>query len=382
MARSNAALWDWQLFMRATRVSGTPRLWSRFPLELAPDLIVCPHLFDWPDDAPRERRDVYTCAATPLVTVFASRGEAHRRFLEHEVLPRVRQHVRFVCLVDNGERMAFAPIHERNFLGIEHLGPLLRIAYGTDRIPHDRFDGLGKRPEPGLEQALFGPDIVGPGQVERLEKHPSRLWEALFWRGHSYRYELVDGEVPLVGDLLSPLAANRTLLQLVRDAERLEGERAVDARGWIGCGRFRLRQQGRLVEIRVRLSPADVRAAFMPQNLSPGARDMPSVLGALMAGGDNGKTELWNGFTWSTIELESAEASRETAHALRETIERWTDTKATVDASEHFKLPEESREEWFLRPYKQWLTVYVPFAREGCLPWDVHANHFENPIEK
>src|SRR5262249_15310403 len=128
--------------------------------------------------------------------------------------------------------------------------------------------------------------------------------------------------------------------------------------------------------IRARLSPADVRAAFAPQARVPGDDALPSVLGALMAGGDNGKTELWNGFTWSTSLLASAAQSRETAHALREIVEQWADTKATVSEDDDFHLPEESREEWFLVPCENWLTVYVPFAREDCLPWQVHEGDF------
>ncbi len=105
MARNHRILWNWERFSRAARPSGDLRLWSRFPLELAPDLIINPHLFDWPTSAPRGRRgenarDVYTCAGIPRVVVFSAVSDAHRLFLEEEVIPRVEEHVRFVALVD------------------------------------------------------------------------------------------------------------------------------------------------------------------------------------------------------------------------------------------------------------------------------------------
>lgn len=382
MARNHRILWSWERFRRVVRPSGDLRLWSRFPLELAPDLIVSPHLFDWPEAAPRGRRgengrEVYTCAGAPSVVVFAAVSGAHRRFLEEEVIPRVHEHVRFVALVDfEADQFGFGPLPPRYLLPAEHIAPLLRIAWGHDRVPYGSFAELLEPPEEGFETAFFGPDDERPEDVAKLEAHPLRLWEALFWRGHTYRYELIDGEMPLVGDLRSPLAANRTLLQIVKDAERLEGTRAEEHEGWIRCGRFRVRQLSRLVEIRVRLSPADVRAALMPQAIVRGDEELPSVLGALMAGGDNGKTELWNGFTWSAIEATSAARCREIAHVLRVELERWTETRATVIERDDFELPREGREEWFLVPHERWLTIYVPFARHDCLPWEVHSGDF------
>ncbi len=61
---------------------------------------------------------------------------------------------------------------------------------------------------------------------------------------------------------------------------------------------------------------------------------------------------------------------------LRDELERWTETKATVIEREDFELPKESREEWFLVPHQRWLTIYVPFARYDCLPWEVHSGDF------
>ena len=379
MARNNRILREWERVRGATRTSGEVRLWSRFPVELAPDLIVSPHLFDWPASSPHSAKrgaELYTCTGVPEVVVFSAVSAEHRRFLEDEVVPRVHTFVRCVALVDfEADQLGFAPVRSRHVLPSEHLAPLLRIAWGHERIPYGSFADLIQPPE-DRETAYFGPDDERPEDVARREAHPLRLWEAFFWRGHTYRYELINGEMPLIGDLLSPLAANRTLLQLVKDAERLERMRAEEREGWIHCGRFRMRQSAQFVEIRARLSSADVRAALTPQARVPGDEELPSVLGALTAGGDNGKTEMWNGFTWSSIAAASAAHSLEMAHVLRDELERWTETKATIVDTDSFTPPNEPREEWFLVPRDHSLTTYVPFARHDCLPWEVHAGDF------
>src|SRR5688572_22936581 len=100
MARPRGAMLDWQVFSGAVRVGSAPAVWSRFPVELAPNLIVCPHLFDW-DRSGRDRseEEVYTCASVPLLMVFCGRGE-HLRSLQTEVMPRVWRHARHAVLLD------------------------------------------------------------------------------------------------------------------------------------------------------------------------------------------------------------------------------------------------------------------------------------------
>lgn len=371
MARNGDTIRDWHIFSQASSLGGARPLRSRYPLELAPDLIVCPHLYDWPAEAP-VRNDVYTCAGRPRAIVFCARGEEHLRFLADEVVPRVHEHVEFVALID-ADRLAFdfAPTRPPSqWLGIEHLSRLLRLAYGKPAIDPALLLRLGASPATDREPAS-GPRSEPPGDPGAIERHPLRLWEAFFWRGHSYCYELVDGEVPLVGDLLTPLGANRTLLQFVRDAEVLEGARADEAQGWLRCGRFRMRQVGRLVDVRVRLDPADRHVAFLPQAdlYRPGT--LPSLVGALLAGGYKGKTQLDNGFTWATIRFDSAPEQAAFEAACRETIERWVGASAELVDGETFKLPDEPNDTWFVCHYGQNTSIFVPFHRHDFLPWNV-----------
>jgi hypothetical protein len=378
--RTNRAAWEWQKFyvkIAAERERG--RLYAGFPLEIAPDLIVCPHLFDWPLGARngRGRRDVHTCAGRPRVAVFSVVSDLHRRFLQ-ELVPRIAASIDQIVVVDfqRDTLLATASGQKELRATADQLPLVLRRAWSSIGHPKDAFEELANPPEAGWEDWFFGPEEERPEDAARCEASPLRLWEAFFWRGHTYRYELVDGEVPLVGDLRSPLAAERTLRQCVSDAQRLEGEAATEREGWRQCGRFRMRQEGRIVEIRARLTPADARAAFGLLTRVPGDKGGPSLLGALMAGGDNGKTELVNGWTWSTCRLGSATQSQRVARELAESIRRWTETPATIHRGKNFSLPEESREEWFVRPRDEWLTVFVPFGRAHYLPWEVQEGEF------
>jgi hypothetical protein len=377
MARNGDILWDWHVFQGAMSFGGERRIWSRYPVELAPDLIVCPHLFDWPADAP-QGSDVYTCAGHPHAAVFCARGEEALRFLTEDVAPRVLEHVPFVGLID-ADRSAFdfaPPRPPSRWLDIEHLSPLLRMAYG-ERVfvsePSFRFD---RSPDNEGQRAIFGPPRGAAGDAASVEAHPARLWEAFFWRGHSYRYELIGGEVPLIGDLLTPLGANRTLLQLVRDAEALEGQRATETAGWLSCGHFRMRQIGRLVDVRVGLDAPDRRIAFLPQSTGVGA--LPSLVGALLAGGHKGKTELWNGWTWATVELSSVAEREAFVRACQATVERWVGAPVELVDDEAFEPPKESSDAWFIAGHEQWATVYVPFHRHRCLPWDVMTGDWQH----
>lgn len=208
-----------------------------------------------------------------------------------------------------------------------------------------------------------------------LEDHPIHLWEALFWRGYTYRTELVGGEVPLVGALGTPAAAAATFEQLLADARRLFGDEVERAEGWTRCGPFRVRRGGRRVELRVRLAPADRRVVFLPQSRAPGAEGLPSILGCLLAGGDKGKTELWDGWTWTTLELESAAEAREVADALLPVIAGWIGAPVSIGERPQGDV-DESAAPWVVEPYERFLRVYVPFHRLGCLPWRVQAGHF------
>ncbi len=382
MARTDRVLWNWERFSRVVRCDGNPRVWSRFPLELAPDLIVSPHLFDWPESA-QTGSSAYTCAAVPDVVVFSVVSPMHRRFLEETVVPRVHDYVRVVVLVDfEANEMAVAHLGASPPIAVNHLATVLREAWGHNRIAEGRFAEICQTETPDEASFLYAPGDDHPDDPARCEATPVRLWEAFFWRGHTYRYEVIDGEVPLVADLRSPLAANRTLMQCVKDAEGLEGVRASEATGWIRCGRFRMRHEERWVEIRARLSPTDLRAAFMPQTRVHGDEALPSVVGALVAGGDNGKTEMMDGFTWSTIELASPAQCREAARSLAESIKRWTGSDVRLHAGYAWRHLKEHRDAWHIGRQSKWLSVYVPFWREVCLPWDVAVGDFSRRAPK
>jgi len=376
MARTSAALYDWHTFLDATRLRSVPCLWSRFPVELSADLIVCPHLYNRSPSAAHRPADddVYTYAGSSNVMVFCSRGDAHRAFLIDEVIPRVQEHVPLVCLVDgDAARFAVAPIFPGGWRDLGELPPLLARVYGEPVMPPHVIEAL-ERSRAGAP----GPSVLydvppSPARLALLERTPLRLWEALFWRGHTYRYEVVANEVPLIGELFSPLAANRTLVQLVSDAERLVGAPATERAGWHVVGPIRVRQLASQVEVRVRLSPADLRAAFLPQARLDGDDDLPSILGTMMAAGSKGKTELWNGWTWSTILSSSIERSRCVASHLQRQISAWTGAEATIVDADSFNLPDEFRDVWFIEVDERFLTVYVPFGRERSLAWAVHA---------
>lgn len=373
LMRTSRAMLDWEIFLRAaasTRESGL-ELWSRFPLELGDDLIVAPHLYDWPkiSTSGRDGASIYTCSERPEAAVFCGRGP-HRTFLKEEVVPRVLEAgVPIVVLVDGDQGLAhFRGIHE-GCVDARQLGKPLEAWYGRDGLFEE--DAFSLNPDPMRWPFPLEGQAPTPEAIARAEANPLRLWEALFWRGYTYRYEVVGGELPLVADLLTPLAANRTLMQLVADAERWTGTPATEAMGFIVCGPFRLRQQDHRVELRVALSPADVRVSFAPQRRPVGADAEPSLLGALVAGGDNGKTEMIEGYTWSTCFLRDEEEARSAAERLASQAAAWTDAPARVLGPDETKRLEGRRDEWLFEPHDRYLTVWVPVHREGCWPMAV-----------
>jgi hypothetical protein len=141
-----------------------------------------------------------------------------------------------------------------------------------------------------------------------------------------------------------------------------------------------MRQERSLVEARVHLGPADVRAAFRPQARVMGDDAVPSLLGVLTAGGDNGKTELLHGWTWSTTIVDDADAARVLGESLQHEIQEWVRERTTLLTAE-FRFPEEPENEWFVRSWKRYVTVYVPMHRQSCLPWDVFAEDFSRPLD-
>lgn len=117
----------------------------------------------------------------------------------------------------------------------------------------------------------------------------------------------------------------------------------------------------------------------MPQGRVEGDSQLPSLVGVLMAGGDNGKTELIHGFSWSVAITDGQAEAHELARKLQREIGDWVGATATLVDGD-FALPKEPRNEWFLYVYERYVTVYVPFHRERCLPWDVHAEDYWIPL--
>lgn len=363
MARSAGTIVDWNVFQRAwtDQVNGL-RCWSRFPLEIDGSNIVVPHLFAVPFRPPA--RGSYTIAEPPVLAVFAYRTDPHRDYLRDEVIPRLALRCRHIALVDTAQR--HVTVH-----GTEDCSPIARLPVLLDEWTRstafrdiDFADALDD-----YERLLGNPTAASPARAQAIERAPLRLWEVLFLRGHAYRYELVDGEVVLVGDLGSDLAANRSMLQCIHDA----GEPAVEERGWIRAGRYRFRSRDTILEIRARLTSADVRVAFAPHARLAAADDLPTLPGVLVAGGDNGKTELANGYTWSSVICrDNAELAR-LVPALATEIRQWVGAPVRIATpDEHY--PEDRDGSWVIhaRPHDSHplATVFVPMYRDDLLPWD------------
>jgi hypothetical protein len=224
-----------------------------------------------------------------------------------------------------------------------------------------RKAGIGTAERPALLD--FGPEVLAA---------PIRLWEALFWRGVSYRYELVGGEVPLHARLGSAAAAAATLERVLLDAETLVREPRHEEAGFWRVGPVRARIHGDEVDLRVRMTPADVRVAFSP--VARMARDdgPPTLFGALMAGADNGRTEMMDGWTWSTSVHDSEAHARAAGEALEGELARWTGAHVGW-VSESPRQFSHDRFGWYLRVHEAFLTIYMPFARDALLPFRVHA---------
>jgi len=204
----------------------------------------------------------------------------------------------------------------------------------------------------------------------RAEATPMRLWDAMLWRGPNYRWELVGEEVPLVGELWSELAASRTLAQCVTDAERAYGVPATESAGWIVCGAVRARRQGSRVELRLRVSGADRRAAFLPSSRLAGDDEMPSLFGVLLTGGGKGKTQLSaDGYADSVMKVARGQKARVVAEHLAAEIRRIVGVEAIVvrEGSAGPAVEGAWRVEW----YEKYVTVQMPMDRDGWIAWDI-----------
>jgi hypothetical protein len=377
---------DWDA-MRPWLEGGRLRLWSRFPVEIAPDLIVTPLLFL--TDGERAKHG-HACTLPPHgLVVLHGRGDEHVCMLLEEVAPRLR-HLPFAFVVDADARVLHPAGEQRMVLRLEELPSILRrvvIGYAPDelepvieRFTEQQREAVERLPTKEDAEAFRAlPEIQEriAAAVVGVERCPLRLWEAMLFRGENYRWELVSGEVPLIGELFSPLAANRTVLSCVADAEHAFGQRATERAGWITCGPMRMRQRGTCVEIRFRPSPADRRAAFLPRAELAGDDELPSLWGALIAGGGKGKTEMIAGYTDSVIQVHPSASPERVAHHLAAEVRRITGAEVSIFAptadGDPADWPDEPGDEWRVSFRQRWVSVWMPIARDGAIAWDIHA---------
>lgn len=360
---------------------GAFRFGPRFSVELAQDVIVTPLLHG---DV-RAPGHGYTMP-TPRVLVMHARGADQLELLESTIRPRLAD-VPFAFVLDADRGIVQATTNGRQ-AGSHEVGQLPELIADAARV-----ETCGGHREVLIEELrlAFGEMATGQ-QVEKMlasasvrtriadarrraEATPLRLWEAMSWRGHDYRWELVEGEVPLVGELWSSLAANRTLLQCIADAAHAFSVEADERAGWITCGPMRLRQRDTRVEIRFRLSSSDRRAAFMPASGLPGDAAVPSLFGALIAGGHQGKSELIDGYTESVVQVHPDLHPAAVASALAEDIRRCTGAIAIEHAFDEDgePAPETTDDRWHVRSGDGFVSVLSPMHRAGRLPWDIQS---------
>ena len=362
--------WDWNVMSRLAYETDCRRLGSRFPLELGADLILSPHLYGWRDAKPflsrgtrghRGREEYFTLDEAPDFVLYVARGEAYRRFLQTELAPALPLETTLVIVDPSSESFA-APARDAAL-------PPARLPAYLGRLLHD--DRLFEASCFEDLLAPWGDSIHKPSDpphdevaARAIEHAPVRLWETFLWRGHAHRWELVAGEVPLIGELPTTLAANRSLLRCVQDAETWTETRAVESGGWIVVGGFRMRQVDTTLEIRARLTPPDIRVGFMPTWELAGADELPTLAGVLTAGGDNGKVEWMNGYNWSTVHCEVAGEAPRLAERLRQTLTRLGAPRVDVEGYEEREFPDDVDGRWLVRHDDRMLTLYMPLYRD------------------
>lgn len=364
--------WDWSELSQLAYATDHRRLGSRFPIELGTELILSPHLYGWSDAKPslarglrdhRDRTDAFTLSEQPVFVLYVARSEDHRRFLEGELAPALPRDLAFLVVDPVAESFAPSPTRPASPLA-ELPGYLGRLMKDEGMFERAAFDVLRSPWGASPKRLASAPTKIDAEHARAIEAAPVRLWETFLWRGHAHRWELVSGEVPLVGVLPTALAANRALLSCVRDAEVWTGVRATEARGWIEVEHFRFRQLDTTLEIRARLSPADVRVGFMPVHEKEGSDELPTLAGVLIAGGDNGKVEWINGYNWSTIMCEIPGEAPRLARELEETLHRLGAPRVDVTGCEEDSFPDHDDGRWVIQHDDRELTLFMPLYRD------------------
>lgn len=309
---------------------------SRVPIEVdvgegAP-LIVTPDLYLWPEGAPR---DGQTCTAAPPVALFCARGlrAAHVR---EEIVPRLQAQVPVVVLVepDAGQLTVFG-------LGTELTQPLVTLGLMVQNI-----FGVAEDRTAELDALARSADVD-------LTSAPLRLWDALV----AERRELVNGEAVLHVRLADDASARATLEQITKDAEVLVREPRREADGFTCVGPVRARVDGDHVDLRVRMSAADARAAFAVTARRAGDDRAPTVLGALLARGDG----TVDGWSCATTTHASEATARAAGDSIAAELTRWTGAKVTW-LTEAPSRAHDTRG-WYVRADRHSLALYVPVRR-------------------
>lgn len=381
MARPLTTASDWNAMRLHPR--GSFELWSGYPAEIAPDLIVCPLLCGRARGGRRADR-ACTISAAGFIVLHA-RDEDHLALLRAEVLPRLRD-IPFAYVLDASTGTVFPANHDVLTLRQQDLAPLvLRIVAGFDgeandldtlRADLDRaFASVASADE--IATFLAEPSILERRLrlADRIERAPIRLWEAMLWRSFHYRWELYSGEVPLVGELRSELGANRTLVQCVSDAETAFGRPVDEQEGWLVCGPLRLRQRGTRVELRYRPTAADRRVAFAPRSRLADDELLPTLFGVLLSGGGSGKSELIDGYTDSVIEVYPDQDPAAVAAQLADEVRRITSAEVVVAGEdEHdpgYRDVAAPPGAWRVRFWSRFVAVDMPMMRDDRVAWDV-----------
>jgi hypothetical protein len=337
------------------------RLWARGAWQVDPDTVIRPDLLaldGLADVGPPLDRP-------PLFAVFVARGEVQRAWLVDEVGACLGPDLDRAILVDQDagvfqERLGAGPARE-----LKKLAGVLNDRLERRLLEPAAFDGLLElRADREDERWHVAPDFAA-----HVVEAPLRLWEALLLRGHRFTQELLDGEIPLVAELSGEAAADAMLRACREDAERLVGAAAVDEGGWCVAGPVRLRRQGAHVELRVTPGPADRHSALTPREAPAPGQALPTLAGALLAGGEGGRLELLQGSTWTTLRCRAPEEAETLAKDLGRRVDAWC--RAPVRVMSGDLSPDPEQREWRVTVRDEWLRLHVPLARDHLLPWQV-----------
>lgn len=356
---------DWQVFREIAYRSNhahytAANYWSHClctapPLELDAQTILLPHLYGYvPFDGNLRTELRYTRQEIPRFALYCARSAEHQRFLREELATALRSRVPHVLVLDANAGLFSELEVAAGPRPLALLPARINEIMGSACVPSNAFAGLED-----------GAPALAEFSAAEVEAAPLRLWEAYLLRGHAWRYELVHGEVPLVTDLRSPAAAQRSLQQCTEDAAVLYQAPPTPEDEWTRVGPLRLRCRGSLLELRLRLSSADRRLVFTPT--VHGVEDArPSLSGVLTACGEVGRTDLRGAHTLCTVLCRDQEEQDRLSQSLQESLRALAQQLQDAPAED-----EERPTTWLLGREGLMIHLWVPVQRQGHLPWRV-----------